>query len=122
MRKGKPSLGGSGRILAVGVAVPTPPPIGRSEDMTPRAENELLTQIGPGTPMGALLRQYWVPACLSSELIADGDPVRLALLGEKLVAFRDSSGKIGILDHRCPHRSAHLFFGSNERGALRSVY
>jgi phthalate 4,5-dioxygenase len=89
--------------------------------MTTQSENELLTQIGPGTPMGALLRQYWVPACLSSELIADGDPVRLALLGEKLVAFRDSSGRIGILDHRCPHRCASLFFGRNEEGraALR---
>src|SRR5580700_6327541 len=71
----------------VGSLIPTP--TARSEDMTTSAENELLTQIGPGTPMGALLRQYWVPACLSSELIADGDPVRLALLGEKLVAFRD---------------------------------
>ena len=90
--------------------------------MTTPGENELLTQIGPGSPMGALLRQYWVPACLSSELIADGDPVRLAVLGEKLVAFRDSSGAIGILDHRCPHRCASLFFGRNEEGGLRCVY
>jgi phthalate 4,5-dioxygenase len=90
--------------------------------MTTPSENELLTRIGPGTPMGALLRQYWMPACLSSELIADGDPVRLALLGEKLIAFRDSSGKIGILDHRCPHRCASLFFGRNEEGGLRCVY
>lgn len=90
--------------------------------MTTREENELLTQIGPGTSMGALMRQYWMPACLSSELSADGDPVRLALLGEKLVAFRDSAGKVGIFDHRCPHRCASLFFGRNEEGGLRCIY
>jgi phenylpropionate dioxygenase-like ring-hydroxylating dioxygenase large terminal subunit len=90
--------------------------------MTSRAENELLTRVGPGTPMGALMREYWIPACLSSELVADGDPVRLMLLGEKLIAFRDSAGKVGILDHRCPHRCASLFFGRNEDGGLACVY
>ena len=90
--------------------------------MTTQAENELLTQVGHGTPMGALMRQYWVPACLSSELKADGDPLRLALLGERLVAFRDTTGQIGILDHRCPHRCASLFFGRNEEGGLRCIY
>ena len=90
--------------------------------MTTQAEIEFLTRIGPGTPMGALLRQYWVPACLSSELAADGDPLRLMLLGEKLVAFRDSAGKIGVFDHRCPHRCASLFFGRNEEGGLRCAY
>jgi len=90
--------------------------------MTSQAENELLTRIGPGTPMGALMRQYWLPACLSSELKADGDPLRLLLLGERLVAFRDSAGRIGVFDHRCPHRCASLFFGRNEEGGLRCVY
>jgi phenylpropionate dioxygenase-like ring-hydroxylating dioxygenase large terminal subunit len=90
--------------------------------MTTHAENELLTEIGPGTPMGALMRQYWVPACLSSELEADGDPLRLMLLGEKLIAFRDSAGGIGVFDHRCPHRCASLFFGRNEEGGLRCAY
>jgi phthalate 4,5-dioxygenase oxygenase subunit len=90
--------------------------------MTSRAENECLTRVGPGTPMGALMRQYWLPACLSSELKADSDPLRLMLLGEKLVAFRDSAGKVGILDHRCPHRCASLFFGRNEDGGIRCVY
>ena len=74
--------------------------------MTSQMENELLTRIGPGTPMGALMRQYWVPACLSSELKADGDPLRLMLLGERLIAFRDSADRVGVLDHRCPHRCA----------------
>jgi phthalate 4,5-dioxygenase len=93
-----------------------------SLQMTTRDENELLTQIGPGTPMGALMRQYGMPACLSSEVTADGDPVRLVLLGEKLVAFRDSAGKIGIFDHRWPHRCASPFFGRNEEGGLRCIY
>ena len=90
--------------------------------MTTLAENEILTRVGPGTPMGELMRQYWLPAAMSSELKADGDPMRLMLLGEKLVAFRDSSGKVGIFDHRCPHRRASLFFGRNEDGGIRCVY
>jgi phenylpropionate dioxygenase-like ring-hydroxylating dioxygenase large terminal subunit len=85
--------------------------------------NQLLTRVGPGTIMGDLLRQYWVPAMLSSELPkADCDPVRVVLLGERLVAFRDTSGAVGMLSHRCPHRGASLFFGRNERHGLRCVY
>ena len=83
---------------------------------------ETLTHTGPGTPMGRFMRQYWIPAARSSELVADGPPVRLMLLGEKLVAFRDSAGRIGILDHRCPHRCASLFYGRNEENGLRCVY
>ena len=82
----------------------------------------LLTEIGAGTPMGRLMREYWVPACGSAELVADGPPLRLMLLGEKLIAFRDGAGRIGIMDHRCPHRCASLFFGRNEEGGLRCVY
>jgi phenylpropionate dioxygenase-like ring-hydroxylating dioxygenase large terminal subunit len=83
---------------------------------------DILTQTGPGTPMGRFMRQYWIPAALSSELAADGPPVRLMLLGERLVAFRDSAGRVGILDHRCPHRGASLFYGRNEENGLRCVY
>ena len=90
--------------------------------MTTATENELLTRVGPGTPMGELMRQYWIPAGLSSELKRDGDPLRLMLLGEKLVAFRDSDGRVGVFDHRCPHRRASLFFGRNEQGGIRCVY
>src|SRR5579862_7542501 len=90
--------------------------------MTSTQDSELLTRVGPGTPMGQLMREYWLPACMSSELIADGDPLRLMLLGEKLIAFRDSAGRVGVLDHRCPHRCASLFFGRNEEGGLRCVY
>src|SRR5262252_8961876 len=85
-------------------------------------ENELLTRVGSGTPMGNLMRQYWIPACMSSELSADGPPMRLMLLGEQLIAFRDSSGRVGIMEHRCPHRCASLFFGRNERDGIRCVY
>ncbi len=90
--------------------------------MTNAVESEILTRVGPGTPMGNLMRHYWLPALKSSELKADGDPVRLKLLGEQLIAFRDSNGKVGIMDHRCPHRCASLFFGRNEEGGIRCVY
>ncbi|MFI5033806.1 MAG: Rieske 2Fe-2S domain-containing protein, partial [Reyranellales bacterium] len=66
--------------------------------------NDILTRVGPGTPLGELMREYWVPACLPSELKPDATPTRIKLLGEKLIAFRDTEGRIGILDHRCPHR------------------
>ena len=59
---------------------------------------------------------------LSSELARDGAPIRLMLLGEKLIAFRDSAGRVGVMDHRCPHRCASLFLGRNEEGGIRCVY
>ena len=90
--------------------------------MTTVRENEILTRVGAGTPMGELMRRYWIPAAISTELTADGDPVRLKLLGEELIAFRDTDGRVGIMDHRCPHRCASLFFGRNEEGGLRCVY
>jgi len=86
-------------------------------------ENERLTRVGPGTPMGKLLRRYWIPAVLSEELSErDCAPVRVPLLGEKLVAFRDTEGKIGLLEDACPHRRAPMFFGRNEECGLRCVY
>ena len=91
--------------------------------MLSQDENELLTRVGPGTPMGALFRRFWLPAMLSSELPApDCPPVRLRLLGEDLVAFRDSNGQPGVLAANCPHRGASLFFGRNEECGLRCVY
>ena len=85
-------------------------------------DSDYITRVGPGTPMGQLMREYWIPAAKSSELVADGEPVRLRLLGENLIAFRDTSGRVGIMDHRCPHRVASLFFGRNEEDGLRCVY
>src|SRR5437867_1644521 len=91
--------------------------------MLSREENELLTRVGPGTPMGDLMRQYWIPAGLSTEpATPDCPPVRVRLLGEDLVAFRDSTGQVGLLAHSCPHRGASLFFGRNEEEGLRCVY
>ena len=73
--------------------------------------------------MGDLLRHYWMPACPSSELPApDGPPKRVRLLGEDLVAFRDTPGAVGLLAANCPHRGASLFFGRNEECGLRCVY
>jgi phenylpropionate dioxygenase-like ring-hydroxylating dioxygenase large terminal subunit len=85
-------------------------------------DNEILTRVGPGTPMGELMRQYWVPAAASSELKPGGSPLRVMLLGEKLVAFRNKNGKVGLMDHRCPHRTASLFFGRNEDDGIRCAY
>src|SRR5438309_3054374 len=91
--------------------------------MVSKEENELLTRTGPGTPGGDLLRRYWVPALLAWELPEpDCAPVRLKLLGEALIAFRDTAGQVGILDELCPHRCASLFLGRNEEHGLRCVY
>src|SRR5262245_21773923 len=91
--------------------------------MLSREDNELLCRIGPGTPMGALMREYWVPAGLSSELPErDGAPLRVRLLGEDLIAFRVTSGAVGLVKNACPHRGASLFYGRNEDEGLRCVY
>jgi phthalate 4,5-dioxygenase len=90
--------------------------------MTTASDGVELTRVGPGTVMGQLMREYWIPALMSSELERGGAPLRLMLLGEKLIAFRDSAGRAGVMDHRCPHRSASLFLGRNEEDGLRCVY
>ena len=91
--------------------------------MLSREDNELLCRIGPTTPMGDLLRQYWLPFLPSTELPQrDGPPIKVRLLGEDLVAFRDSQGAVGLLPENCPHRGASLFFGRNEACGLRCVY
>ena len=91
--------------------------------MLSHADNELLTRTGPGTPMGNLMRRYWMPVAYSDQIAeADGPPIRVRLLGENLVAFRDTEGRPGLLDEKCPHRTASLFFGRNEECGLRCVY
>ncbi len=86
-------------------------------------ENDLLTRTGAGTPMGDYFRRFWQPVALSEELSEpDGPPVRVAIMGENLVAFRDTVGRIGLVNARCPHRGANLFFGRNEECGLRCVY
>src|SRR5581483_7023702 len=91
--------------------------------MLSEEDNRLLTRVGPGTPMGTMLRTYWLPALLSDELGGpDGDPVPLRLLGEDFVAFRDTSGPIRLLAGPCAHRCAPLAYGRNEDGGLRCLY
>ncbi len=91
--------------------------------MLSQEDNELVTRVGPGTPMGNLFRRYWIPALLSEEIVgADSDPVQVRLLGEDLVAYRDTNGQVGLLGEFCPHRKASLFLGRNEECGLRCVY
>jgi phenylpropionate dioxygenase-like ring-hydroxylating dioxygenase large terminal subunit len=85
-------------------------------------QNRTLTRTGPDTEMGRVFRCYWQPALLSRELEADGAPQRIRLMGEDFVAFRDSAGRVGVLEPGCSHRGASLFFGRNEHQGLRCVY
>jgi phthalate 4,5-dioxygenase len=91
--------------------------------MLSKEDNELITHTGPGTPMGELMRRFWFPAMLSTELPEpDAAPLRVRLLSEDLVAFRDTNGEVGLLAANCPHRGASLFFGRNEECGIRCVY
>jgi phthalate 4,5-dioxygenase len=91
--------------------------------MLTREENELMCRVEGDAPMGQLMRRHWIPALLAEELPeADGDPVPLRLLGEDLVAFRDTDGRVGVMDRYCPHRRASLVFGRNEDCGLRCLY
>lgn len=91
--------------------------------MATQAQNQLLTQTGPGTPMGDLFRRYWIPALLSEEIpTPDCPPVRVKLLSEELIAFRDTDGKIGLVSEFCAHRRVSLWFGRNEQSGIRCPY
>ena len=91
--------------------------------MLSHEDNELLCRIGPGTGMGTFMRRFWMPVMLAEELgPPDAAPVRARVLGEDLLAFRDSEGRIGVVDEYCPHRRASLFYGRNEQCGLRCVY
>ncbi len=91
--------------------------------MLTREENMFMAQVGPGTPMGDLMRRFWHPVLLSEELPEpDCPPKRTRILGEDLIAFRDTNGDVGLVDNYCPHRRASLFFGRNEECGLRCVY
>lgn len=86
-------------------------------------QNDLLTRVGRGTPMGNTMRRYWMPALLSFELPEpDCAPVRFKILGESLMAFRDTAGRVGVLSELCPHRGASLWLGRNEEDGIRCVY
>src|ERR1041385_658944 len=91
--------------------------------MLSKADNELLTRSGKGTPMGELLRRFWMPALLSAELPErDGPPKKIKVLGEDRLAFRDSNGRVGIVEPHCPHRGANLYYGRNEECGLRCAF
>ena len=86
-------------------------------------DNELLTRTGPGTPMGELFRRFWTPVLLSQELRErDGPPVRLRVMGEDFIAFRDTDGRVGVVEPHCPHRGANLFWGRNEQQGIRCAF
>jgi phthalate 4,5-dioxygenase oxygenase subunit len=91
--------------------------------MMTREENDLLCRVEGDAPMGRLMRRHWIPVCMSEEVAeSDGTPVKTRLLGEDLVVFRDSNGKLGVLDEYCPHRRASLVLGRNEECGLRCLY
>ena len=91
--------------------------------MLRKEQNDLLTQTGPGTPMGRLFRSYWLPALMADELPEnDCPPVRVKMLSERLLAFRDSDGRYGLIDEFCAHRGVSLWFGRNEEAGLRCPY
>jgi phthalate 4,5-dioxygenase oxygenase subunit len=91
--------------------------------MLSQEDNRLLTQTDAGTPMGNLIRRYWVPALLSEEIPErDCSPVRVRIMGEHLVAFRDTQGRIGLIGEQCAHRGTSLFYGRNEECGLRCIY
>jgi phthalate 4,5-dioxygenase len=90
--------------------------------MLTREENELLCRIGPLRPMGKMMRRYWIPALMSEELVPGGDPKRVRLLGEDLVAFRAADGTPGLLDENCPHRGSSLALARAEGCGLRCLY
>src|SRR3954463_852067 len=84
--------------------------------------NDLLCRVGAGTPMGELMRQYWLPVVYTWEIEPDGFPIRVRVLGEDLIAWRDSNGRPGFIDEDCPHRTVSLYFARNEECGLRCVY
>jgi phthalate 4,5-dioxygenase oxygenase subunit len=91
--------------------------------MLDAADNDLLTRTGAGTPMGEYFRRFWHPVALAEELVEpDSPPIRVRVMGEDLVAFRDTRGRVGLIEPHCAHRGANLFFGRNEDCGIRCVY
>jgi phenylpropionate dioxygenase-like ring-hydroxylating dioxygenase large terminal subunit len=91
--------------------------------MLSREDNDLLTLTGAHTPAGQYFRRFWLPVALSRELPEpDCPPIRIKIMGEELIAFRDTSGQVGVIEPRCPHRGANLFYGRNEEHGIRCVY
>ncbi|HLF78113.1 MAG TPA: Rieske 2Fe-2S domain-containing protein [Dehalococcoidia bacterium] len=90
--------------------------------MLSQADNDLMCRVGAGSPMGEVMRRYWLPLLYSWELEPDGAPLKVRLLAEDLIAFRETGGQVGLSAEACPHRGASMFFGRNEECGLRCVY
>jgi phenylpropionate dioxygenase-like ring-hydroxylating dioxygenase large terminal subunit len=90
--------------------------------MLTKEQNDLLTQTGPGTPCGKLLRSYWQPIAASEEMPIDGNPMPIRIMSEDLVLFRDDKGQLGLISQFCPHRGTDLSYGRVEDGGLRCIY
>ncbi|MGW4340009.1 Rieske 2Fe-2S domain-containing protein [Rhodococcus koreensis] len=90
--------------------------------MLNKQDNDLLTRVEGDAPMGVLMRQYWTPVLMSEDVVSDGAPRRIKILGGKYVAFRDTEGKVGVLNEACPHRGASLALARNENCALQCLY
>src|SRR3954464_16005100 len=90
--------------------------------MLSKAQNDLLTQTGPGTPCGKFLRSYWQPIAASEEMPIGGAPLPVCISGEDLVLFRDDKDRLGLIGHECPHRGTDLSYGRVENGGLRCLY
>src|SRR5215831_18027273 len=98
-------------------------PLWRKPPMLSAEDNRVLTQSGAGTLMGELLRRFWLPVLLSEELPEpDGPPKKIVAMGEPLLGFRDTRGRVGIIDQHCPHRGANVWLGRNEECGIRCVY
>src|SRR5262249_5607555 len=99
------------------------PPTEQERIMLRASDNELLTRTDAGTGMGELFRRFWIPALLSQELPEpDCPPLRVRIMGESLLAFRDTAGRVGLIEPQCAHRGANLFWGRNEQGGIRCAF
>lgn len=96
--------------------------VGKGTVVLTAEENDALTQVGPDTPMGRMMRRFWMPIAASKQVVADGDPLRAMLFGENFVVFRSTDGTVGVLDEFCMHRRVSLALGRNEKGGLRCLF
>ena len=90
--------------------------------MVSKKQNERLTRVGPGTPGGELLRRYWHPLCPSGELTDDRPKKRIRVMGEDLLVYRNSEGRVFCVEGNCPHRGAALYYGFLEEDGIRCCY
>src|ERR1700730_2530242 len=110
------------RVRQPAAAVPSIAMVRRSLQMLSKANNDLLTQTGPGTPCGRFLRSYWQPIAAAEEMPICGAPLPVRIMSEALVLFRDDKDRLGLIGQFCPHRGTDLSYGRVEDGGLRCLY